>query len=301
MRASANGTFLHTRRFLNYHKDRFEDVSMVVRDADGRIRAVFPAAMDASDPTRAISHPGATFGGLVTDPGVTGDAYRDLFEAVLEAYAALGLATIAYRAVPAAYHVVPAEEDLYWLWRLGGTLESRQLSACVDLKKRRKRRIREYARSEAVCELRSGARYLPELWAVVEATLRARHGTGPVHDVGEIVELASAFPDEIETLVALSGRRVVGGAVLFCSTNVVHMQYGISSPEGMALHSADLLVRRSIEIARERGARYFDFGISTDRDGTGLNEGLHRFKMKTGAGTIVYERYGLDVRRGGTA
>jgi hypothetical protein len=45
---AANSTFLHTRRFLGYHGDRFRDVSAVLMQ-DGDIVGVFPAAEAPAD------------------------------------------------------------------------------------------------------------------------------------------------------------------------------------------------------------------------------------------------------------
>ena len=39
-------TFLHTRRFLSYHGDRFKDASVLLFDQNGAARAVLPAALD---------------------------------------------------------------------------------------------------------------------------------------------------------------------------------------------------------------------------------------------------------------
>lgn len=39
---SWNGTFLHKRRFLSYHGERFRDVSLLVEDTRGRLMGVFP-------------------------------------------------------------------------------------------------------------------------------------------------------------------------------------------------------------------------------------------------------------------
>ena len=64
---SVNGTFLQTRRFLNYHpKGRFEDASFIIRDKKGTIAAVCPACeIIESDKKVLYSHKGSTFGGLI--------------------------------------------------------------------------------------------------------------------------------------------------------------------------------------------------------------------------------------------
>src|SRR5258706_14896772 len=62
---SAAGTFLHTRRFLSYHGDRFQDCSLLCEDRKGRLIGVFPAALKPDDPACVASHPGAPYGGLL--------------------------------------------------------------------------------------------------------------------------------------------------------------------------------------------------------------------------------------------
>jgi hypothetical protein len=53
---SWNGTFLHERRFISYHGERFKDVSLIIEDERGRILGVFPAALD---PTRENRNAGS--------------------------------------------------------------------------------------------------------------------------------------------------------------------------------------------------------------------------------------------------
>ena len=65
MKGSMNGTFLQTRRFLNYHpRGRFEDASLMVLDGQELV-AVCPAAAQMVGGSAMLrSHPGRTFGGL---------------------------------------------------------------------------------------------------------------------------------------------------------------------------------------------------------------------------------------------
>src|SRR3954468_17973344 len=73
------GNFLHTRKFLGYHGTRYEDRSLVFRDARDAICGVMPAALSPGDPTTVVSHPGATYGGLLlTDRHQGLDAFATL-------------------------------------------------------------------------------------------------------------------------------------------------------------------------------------------------------------------------------
>ena len=66
MHQSINGTFLHTRRFLNYHpKDRFQDCSVLLY-CDEELAAVCPAnVVEENGRKTFFSHKGSTYGGLV--------------------------------------------------------------------------------------------------------------------------------------------------------------------------------------------------------------------------------------------
>src|SRR2546421_2123011 len=61
---SKNGTFLFLRDYMDYHRARFEDHSLVARDDDGRIAALLPANVRDR---LLFSHAGLTYGGFVTD------------------------------------------------------------------------------------------------------------------------------------------------------------------------------------------------------------------------------------------
>src|SRR4051812_36482494 len=110
VRRSPMGHMLHTRAFLGYHGERFEDASLALRDERGRLVGVLPAAREGDD--LVGSHPGATFGGIVHDGGLAGAAMVDAMELVAEQYATRGFRRMRYAPVPHIYHRQPSEEDV---------------------------------------------------------------------------------------------------------------------------------------------------------------------------------------------
>ena len=115
---AVNATFLHTRRFLSYHGSCFEDASVCVLHK-GQVVGVIPAAREPSDSTTVCSHPGITYGGLVTTDSLTGARFLMVLEAVAQYYADKGFTRLLYKAVPHIYHRRPAQDDLYALQRMG--------------------------------------------------------------------------------------------------------------------------------------------------------------------------------------
>lgn len=298
-----NATFLHTRRFLSYHGERFTDRSLVLEDDAGRWLGVLPAALDPGDDRRVVSHPGITYGGVLHQGGLRGEAMLEAFAAAARHWRDRhGHATLRYKAVPRIYQRAPAEDDLYALFRLDAPRLRCDLSSTVDLAhplpfSERRRRTLKKALAAGLAVEEGAAALASELWPVLEAVLAARHGTRPVHAIAEIETLLERFPEAIRVVVARHEKRVVAGTVLFIAGATVHTQYLSSDETGHALGALDLVIDAQLRAARERGARWFDFGISNENQGRTLNHGLHRYKSEFGAGGTVHECFELDLER----
>src|ERR1044072_6031665 len=74
-------TFQHKRRFLSYHGDRLRDVSLLLTK-EYQLVALLPAAVDPSDESRVVSHPGITFGGLLHHQHFKGAEVIDAFDLI---------------------------------------------------------------------------------------------------------------------------------------------------------------------------------------------------------------------------
>jgi Acetyltransferase (GNAT) domain len=297
---SCNGTFLHTRRFLSYHGDRFVDHSMVLQDRRGRVTGVFPAAVSPACPDTIVSHPGLSYGGLVHDGSVRGASMIAALGEIAGHYRRLGCSRLQYKAVPTIYHLEPADDDLYALFRLEGRRYRSDLSAAIDLGHRGRvtqRRIRSRRTAEAAgVSIDESWDEIGGFWEILEANLARRHDTAPVHSLGEIRLLHELFPEEIILIVARVGEVLVGGTVLFAAGPVLHMQYTATTEQGRAACVTDLVMERAIDLARRRGHRFFDFGVSTPHEGWCLDEGLYEFKVSFGAGGVVHDHYEIDLR-----
>ena len=296
--AAPTGTFLHTRRFLGYHPDdRFRDASLLLWDERERLLGVIPAAAGAARSEQVVSHPGATFGGLLMRTGIGGTTAMAAMEAAVSAWRDMGFRRLVYKAVPAIYHRSPFADDLWALRRLGAVLARWDLTSPIDLREepslaqRRRRTLRKAERAGVSVQRSTAA--LPAFWPVLEEAL-GRHEVAPVHTLAEMVQLCELFPDQIELVVSRLDGEVVAGTVLFVSPRVVHAQYLAASAPGRAVGALDAAVRVAIEWARGLGRRYFDFGIS-NAPSTGLNEGLYSWKTEFGAGSALHEHYELRL------
>lgn len=296
-----NSTFLHTRRFLSYHGERFRDLSLMFEDERGALVGVLPAAEDRGDARRVVSHPGITYGGLLHAGGLLGEAAIEAFEAARAHYRALGYEALRYKAVPHVYQRQPAADDLYALFRLGAARYRCDLSCAIDLADRpapsqRRRRGAKKAAQRGV-RIEEGSGLAPAIWEVIEDNLGRKYDLRPVHSAVEIALLHGRFPGEIEFVAGVLDEEVVAGVVLFNTHRVTHAQYTAASQAGYDTSALDAVFEHCISKARARGARFFDFGNSNEQEGRYLNPGLYRFKTEFGAGGVVHEFYEIPLAR----
>jgi hypothetical protein len=293
-------TFLHSRCFLSYHGDRFQDVSLIIEGEENSLLGLFPAAVDPTHSKRVISHPGITYGGLIHGRDLRGEKVLQALQAVIHHYAASDFESLRYKAVPYIYHRVPCSDDLYALFRLGATRYRCDLSCAIDLASRRnpaQRRERGLKKAlKSGIEIEKGPRFAGQLWQVVEGNLAKKYGAKPVHSLDEILNLHSSFPKSVEFVVGLLHSEVVAGVVLFSTSQVAHAQYTASSPKGYESCALDAVFDYCVGEAQARGLRYFDFGISNEEDGKYLNAQLYQFKSEFGGGGVVHEFYEFRLR-----
>lgn len=291
-------TLLHTRRFLSYHGDRFVDCSLIIED-EGKCVGLFPAAHSLVDPTCVISHPGITYGGILHSGDLRGERMVSALAEICQHYHAQGLARLTYKVVPNFYHRVPAQDDIYALFRLGATRPRCDMSSTIDLQHRlivseRRRRSLKKAIKLGV-EIVEGRKYLPNIWEVLVENLANKHGANPVHSLNEIMLLADRFPEHIRCICAQLNGRVVAGVLIFVTSTTHHAQYIASSENGYMVSALDLVFEYAIKAASDQGKRWFDFGISNENQGKVLNDSLYRFKSEFGGGGTVHEFYELKL------
>ena len=294
VRHSKNGTFLLDRNYMDYHADRFTDHSLMVYRRD-KLYALLPGNI-AGDVF--YSHQGLTYGGLIMgDKTVAADVVQ-IFRLLNDLLRKDGIRKVVYKPTPWIYHRQPSEEDLYAVVEVCGASMSRGLSSTISREHLNKwYRIRECGVNHAKqlgLTVEETEDYRP-FWQILTNNLGERYGLNPVHTVEEIEMLHHRMPDHIRLMVVKEGEETVGGTVLYVSDRVVHSQYIAASPKGKQQHALDLLFDVVIRQALASHP-YFDFGISTEKHGTYLNENLIYQKEGFGGRGICYDWYEWTLR-----
>ncbi len=289
-----NGHFLFDRGFAEYHNDRFRDSSLLFFE-NARLIGLLPA--NRRDDT-VYSHQGLTFGGVVSADRLTAGRMLLVFDALREHLARDGVRSLVYKAMPHIYHVRPAQEDIYALFRHDGELVRRDMSTTIDYAAPvRPTHARRKGNRKA---LRSGLVYgdsdrWAEYWEILTEALETRHRIRPVHSLAEISLLRDRFPEAIRLFTAVSpAGAILAGAVIFEAQTVAHVQYGTVSPAGRAVCALDGLYLFLIDYY-QASKRWFDFGISSDNEGQVLNDGLAQQKEECGGSGIAYDTYRVPI------
>ena len=292
---SKNGVFLFDRRYMDYHSDRFCDHSLMFY-LDGRLLAVLPAHQSGDT---LCSHNGLTYGGLVMSPRLTVVQTMHLFREMNDYLRSQGIRHVSYKAIPWIYHRLSAEEDLYALYHeCHARIVARDFATNIYLSaglrwERVRRRGIVRARNAGVVVERSD--HYEAFWQVLADNLMNKYGVKPVHSLQEIELLHGRFPQNIQLYQAVREGKVLGGVVLYISSQVVHAQYSSASPEGKKLGVIDLLYDQIFKDYRDYP--YFDFGRSTEHpDGSGLNENLVFQKEGYGGRGLCYDIYEWEVK-----
>jgi hypothetical protein len=289
-----NGTFLHKRTYMDYHADRFEDFSLMVFEKNNLI-----ALLPANKKDKILySHQGLTYGSLLVSTDVSQSLVLAIFEELSLFLTLQEFEKIYYKVVPAIYHKLPCEEDLYALFRNDAKLVVRNCSTTFDIQKSKPSSKLRLSRLSKHVELHN-LRYefhknVNAFWSILEDNLMKKHNVKPVHSRDEINLLQSLFPDNIQAIAVFSNDRIVAGAVVFLANNVAHLQYAAVSPEGEKIYAGEFLYDLFIHKLFS-DYRYFDFGISTEKGGWVLNESLIAYKEKFGGNTVVYDHYEIEI------
>lgn len=294
-----NGTFQHTRSFIGYHGDRFKDISVLLMK-DKKILGVFPAAIAPEDDRMVVSHPGATYGGIVHQGQLLGNSMIDAVTALKTHYSDLGYSKLLYKVLPYIYSSMAAQDDLYALYRHNANRIRCDLSCCIDLINRRKvssRRKRGLKKALKTVALSKKPELLRELWSVIAQNLSRRHSAQPVHSAEELELLIERFPNNLVLHCGLIDDRVEAGVLFFNTPTVWHAQYIASSERGYEISALDAVFDAAITDASKSGGRYFDFGTSNENNGRVLNDGLYTFKSEFGGSGVAHEYYELSLNK----
>jgi len=290
---SRNGTFHNEREFIEYHGTRFQDKSLLITN-NNNILTLLPAHEENDN---IYSHKGLSYSGFILSKERKLEENLNAFRIAIEYFVKEGYKKLYYKTIPSIYHLIPSEDDLFFLFFLKAKLEVCNVNPVLnnyfklDYNKQRKRTIKKAEKEKIKLQETDE---LPEYWRLITELLKI-YNSSPVHSIEEIQCLRSYFPNNIRLFTANKSTELLAGILIFETKKVAKFQYIGSSENGKSLGALDLLLDWLIrEILKDKN--YIDFGTSTFNGGGKLAMGISSYKEGFGARTTVHKNYSVDLK-----
>lgn len=297
--ASRSGTVFHTRQFLSYHPaERFTDASVLFLDGE-KIVGVLPAAIKENV---LVSHPGASYGGLVTGIETSVADTGAMLTLLLDHAKGMKLSGVSMlRLPPASLQKTYAEDQQYWLYQKGFAMTRSEMDGAIDLRSlteatildsltgKCRNMVRQAERAEITVRLSND---FASFWPILEGVLTGRHGTKPTHTLAEIQKLHELLPNGFRLLGAYKGKTMVGGIVLVTiHDKALYTLYMAQEYELQKDHPMHLLLVEAMKLALREKKDVLHLGVSTEDGGKTVNEGLFFFKESFGCRPVRRETW----------
>lgn len=300
---SVNGTFLQSRKFLEYHPiGRFIDNSLLFL-CGSNIVAVIPAHVKCCERKAFCSHQGSTFGGLILGKKFCKIAYLDLIFEQLNKYLKENqFEEIILKQTSQIYQRSNSELIDYYLF-MNGFECSQELGYYINFKNYQdeiaenftasKRRDYRYSLKndfefKELCteeEIRNFYSVLCDNYKKFDKV--------PVHTIDELIEFKkSRLMGTVFFYGVFFENEIIAGGMVFSFENkVFHTQYLAVAQEKKSIFANEYLYTKLIETAKEKGYERISFGTSTLEGGKVLNRSLAQFKEGFGTNEYINRTY----------
>ena len=304
---SKNGSFVHRRAFLDMVSAEQTDCSVMVfsdlspEEAHGeaplsvqKLVALLAATWDEPSLT-VCSHPVPSCGALLLRPESTQQDGLLAMQAIFRYYISFMQARrMLYSPLPHIYSQLPADEDLYALFRAQARLCFRTVSTVLSV--RQPLRSSSLRRQQARRAIDNGF-YIDRLIEgdhdSVEAFCHLPALQAPTGSAQQLAQLIAAFPSHIKLYLVRLNRQIVAGALVFELRTVALVRHVAASPEGREGGALDLLFHH-LTTERYRQMDYIDFGPSAP-DGGLADDALVAHKESLGGRAVCRDTYEVTL------
>jgi len=305
---SMNGTFLQTRAFINYHpQGKFEDCSLCIRKGEELVATILACMVIENGKRTFFAHKGSTYGGICVSPSIySATAMDEIVGLIIQFIREQGIDKIYLKMVPDVYQKKNTDLVDYFLYK-NGFICYNELNYYMHLQ-----RYKEDIASQFTSGKRRDYRYslknnfsfqelttreeIAEYYDVLQLNLK-KLGLSSVHSLDELYDLKfNRFPEDIAFYgVFMEGKIIAGSMLFYFGDKVVHTQYLSSNENYLRLFPMDFLIYHLIQVALNRNAEIFTFGICTEDQGRYLNLGLSQFKEGFGTEFCINRSYELTL------
>lgn len=306
---SCNGTFLQTRKFLNYHKEgKFQDCSLLFYKKN-KLAAVCPACLMIEDGKKVFfSHKGSTFGGLIINKKYYhAEKVLQIIEQLDSYLQNNGYQKCVLKITPDLF-ATESNSLLQYCLQNRNYCSYMELNTYIDLDaitgpvidcfdRNKKRNIEKCEAHSLTFRRLVTDGEIEDFYRLLTKNLE-KYDLKPIHTVDEIKEFKNErLIDETEFYGVFREEEQIAGGMMFVfkQTNVIHAQ-NLSADYTFTEYSPiTYLYYKVIEKAKNDGYSKLSWGISTENQGKDLNMSLVRNKESYGSkyslNTVYYKTY----------
>jgi hypothetical protein len=289
---------LFDRNFINYHKNRFLDHSLLFFEKN-KLVALLPANQKENC---LFSHEGLTFGGIIIKPFTKYVVKEQIINALLAYCQEQNFDNLFIKQLPTFLQIAPDESDVF-LWKSHNSQTTHlDLNCVIDFSQNAMWQDQKYrhidkakkanlviSQTQIDVDSYNTCHAYAEFWEILAQNLLTRFGLSPVHNLNEINYLQKKFPVKISLYVAKKEDKIVAGTVLFDYGQAIHAQYIAANKIGKEIGALDFLFSEIIPKLKNK-YRFLSFGISNTRKGYEVNQGLLAWKQGFGGVICVHEQ-----------
>lgn len=289
-----NATFLFHRDFMEYHKDRFEDFSLMVFE-DEKLVAVLPANRVGDI---VYSHQGLTYGGLVYSPKLSGEKVENILDSILSFFKENEVQSFFFKSIPLFYTSKGNAEIDFFMMKKGAFLDKKEMNLGINLAMPltiSKSKLKHFRKIEKLDLEMVEEQQLESFWELVlEPRLLEKYNATPVHTLQEITLLKEKFPENIKQFSVYFEDVIIAGITVFETETVVKSQYGATIKKGEELRALDFLFINLIQKFKSEGKLFFDMGIVNEDNEKGYHAGLLKQKEELGCSVYSQDFYKMN-------
>jgi len=290
-----NATFLFHREFMEYHKERFEDFSLLIFEQE-KLLAVIPANRVGDT---IYSHQGLTFGGIVYSPKISGEKVAAIIDSLLAYLKEKGIQFFYFKPIPSFYAYGGNHEIDFFLIKKGALLDKKEMNMAINLAMPltiSKSKLKHFRKIEDLDLEIVEEDQLDSFWKLVlEPRLKEKYDAKPVHTLQEITKLKEKFPNNIKQFSVYCNDEIIAGITIFETDKVVKSQYGATTKKGEELRALDFLFINLIKKYKREDKLFFDMGIVNDSNEKGYHAGLLKQKEELGCSVYSQDFYKMNL------
>lgn len=290
-------SFLFNRDYMDYHKKRFLDHSILLYSSSGKLIALLPAN-EANGQKQISVHEGLTYGQLICDPYAKVEELKRYWFAILAYFHARQFSDMYFKCPPPFYNAYLNEGNSYVFFLLQARLVRCDTSFVADrthLLPLSGNIMREVKVARSAQYTISESKDFHLFWDhLLIPLLRDKHQTNPIHSKEEMLALHRQFPHNIKLMTANDQNgNMQAGAVLYIHNDAIHCQYIASGVEGKKSGALNFLMLELVKNYLPE-KRYFDLGTA-NKEASRLNEGLVFWKERIGGRVRIMPHYLIDI------